>query len=169
MTDRLTDEKWRGMLESGAAPEQPAWVGNFKVQQGENSLLQMAVFEFQRSITDAYWNVGWMEFEDGDPLLAFSADLEALRSAGQYMGHQLVSSQPLSFDLQSDTRAVVVVQETWQDSLYTGEYPDVGVEPDGQRGPYSLQATYTLELKTLEWGTRWQVVSVSIQGSAPNW
>jgi hypothetical protein len=144
-------------------------VGNFKVQQGEFSLLQRGVFDFQRGITDAYWNVGWLEYEAGDPMLTFSADFDALRSAGQFMSHQLVSSQPTSFDLQSDTHAVVVVQETWQDALFTGEYPDVGVEPVGQRGPYSLQATYTLELKTFDWGTSWQVVDVSIQGQSPDW
>jgi len=30
MEDRLTDEKWREMLEKGEAPEQPEWVGSFK-------------------------------------------------------------------------------------------------------------------------------------------
>jgi hypothetical protein len=29
MNDRLTDEKWRGMLEDGSAPDQPEWTGSF--------------------------------------------------------------------------------------------------------------------------------------------
>jgi len=29
MSDRLTDEKWRGMLAAGDAPEQPEWTGTF--------------------------------------------------------------------------------------------------------------------------------------------
>jgi hypothetical protein len=85
------------------------------------------------------------------------------------VGHQLVSSQPTSFDLQSDTQAVVVVQETWQDALYTGEYPDVGVNPEAQRGPYSLQVTYTLEKQSYDWGEVWKVVNASIQGNPPDW
>ncbi|MBN1978780.1 MAG: DUF3160 domain-containing protein [Anaerolineae bacterium] len=31
MNDRLTDEKWRGMLEDGSAPDQPEWTGSFIV------------------------------------------------------------------------------------------------------------------------------------------
>jgi hypothetical protein len=29
LSDRLTDEKWRAMLEAGEAPDQPEWVGSF--------------------------------------------------------------------------------------------------------------------------------------------
>jgi hypothetical protein len=29
MDDRLTDEKWREMLEQGEVPERPAWISSF--------------------------------------------------------------------------------------------------------------------------------------------
>jgi hypothetical protein len=32
MSDRLTDEKWREMLEDGSAPDQPEWTGSFIVE-----------------------------------------------------------------------------------------------------------------------------------------
>ncbi len=33
--DRLTDEKWREMLDSGQAPDLPGWTNSFRVEQGE--------------------------------------------------------------------------------------------------------------------------------------
>jgi hypothetical protein len=169
INDRLTDEKWRQMLEEGDIPERPVWVSNFMVQQGEYGDLQQSVTNFQSEITNAYWSVGWMELGAGDPLLYFADDLSALRDATQYMGHQLVSSTFTSYDLQSDTRAVVVAQETWQDTLYAGQYPDFDVPPLGVRGPYVLTATYTLEWTSSEWSDYWKVVAVAVQGAVPDW
>jgi hypothetical protein len=169
INDRLTDEKWRTMLEENQTPAKPDWTSNFIVQQGEYSDLQIAVTLFQADITNAYWNIGWLELESGDPLLYFAAELTDLRTNKQYVSHRLASSNVKSYDLQSATQAVVVVEETWQDILYPGEYPDYGVEPLAERGPYTVLATYTMELTPSEWGEYWKVIQISIQGSAPEW
>jgi len=31
MSERLSDEAWREILESGEAPEEPEWIGNFSI------------------------------------------------------------------------------------------------------------------------------------------
>ena len=167
--DRLTDEKWREMLSKGQEPERPGWTNSFMVQQGEYGQLQLAVTRFQSTITDAYWNVSWLTLEPGDPLQYFTEELMALKDARQYVGHQLVSSAFTSFDQQSDTQAVVVAQETWQDSRYAGEYPEPDATILAERGPYTLMATYTLEWSASDWGDYWKVSGVSIQGAAPDW
>jgi hypothetical protein len=169
INDRLTDEKWRLMLEEGSVPDRPAWSSQYMVQQGEYSQLLEAITRTHSEITNAYWNVGWMILESGDPLLTFADELGALRENRQYVGHQLASFDVKSYDLQSDTKAVVVIQETWQDTLYAGEYPDYGVDPLAERGPYLLLATYTLEWTFSEWGDYWKVVNVAVKGAAPGW
>jgi len=167
--DRLTDEKWREMLTGEQVPERPTWTSNFMVQQGEYNDLQMAVTSFQKQITDTYWNGYWLEMQPGDPLSSIAGDLNQLKQNHQYMGHQLVSAAFSSYDLQSDRLAVVVAQETWQDGLYAGDYPESEVPPLSERGPYMLTATYTLELQSSEWGDHWEVTSMTIQGKAPDW
>ncbi len=49
--DRLTDEKWREMLDGGQAPALPGWTNSFRVEQGEYADLQLGVFNFQKNIT----------------------------------------------------------------------------------------------------------------------
>lgn len=169
MNDRLTDEKWRAMLESGNTPDRPIWMSRFMAQQGEYSQLQQAITRFHTEITDAFWNVGWMTIEPGSALSVFAEELNDLKANRQYVGHQLVSYNVKSYDLQSETKAVVVVAETWQDTLYAGEYPDFGVEAVARRGPYPLTATYTLQYQPDSFGGNWRVVQVVIQGAAPEW
>ena len=88
-----------------------------------------------------------------------------------YMGHQLVSTHFRSNDLQSPTLAVVTVRETWQDALYTytGDYPSYGESPSAERGPYTLDVTYTIEQETYTYGTVWQVTSAVYADAPPSW
>lgn len=167
--DRLTDEKWREMLSGGQEPERPGWTSNFMVLQGEYGDLQLAVTSFQSNITNAYWNVSGMVLDPGDPLEFIAGDLKMLQNARQYMGHQLVSCAFPSFDLQSETQAVVVAQETWQDTLYAGEYPEPDATLLGERGPYNLTTTYSLEWTDSDWGGYWKVTGAAVQGAAPDW
>src|SRR3972149_6254870 len=53
--DRLTDEKWRGMLDDGTAPPPPEWTSSFLVDEIEYADLSRAVTKFQESVTQAYW------------------------------------------------------------------------------------------------------------------
>ncbi len=67
----------------------------------------------------------------------FRDEVEALRAVPQYEGRQLIRSEFTSFDLQSETVAVVTTRETWEDNRYDGEYPDEGVPSVAHRGPYT--------------------------------
>jgi len=81
-------------------------------------------------------------------------EIEALRAQKRYEGRQLMASDYRSFDRQSDALAVVTLRETWQGWLYEfDEYPggEEGGQPLGQRGPYTLDVTYTLERGESGW------------------
>lgn len=170
MDDRLTDEKWRTMLDEGSEPAQPDWTASFLVKESEYEELGRAIFEFQKSITNAFW------FQDGQYLPGLSQSIEQIKteildfkSEKHYLGHQLLDSRIRSFDIQSPTLAVVTTRETWQDKLYnaTEFSPDYGDQIVNERGPYTLDATYTLELVNTETGSVWQVSEVFYEQKPP--
>ena len=74
-----------------------------------------------------------------------------------------------SFDRQSDSTAVVTVREVWQDQLFEGEYPEIGAQPLAERGPYTLDVTYTLERQVESWGETWVVTQAVYQSEPPEW
>jgi hypothetical protein len=163
MDDRLTDEKWRSMLADGTAPAPPEWTAAFLLDEIEYADLSRAVSEFQESVTAAYW---WRDvvYLSGAESLAdgMASEIASLAAGQRYMGHQLLASAFRSFDLQSPTLAVVTARETWQDTLYAlGQYsPDFGDASFDERGPYLLDATYTLELMDAGQGPQWRVTGV---------
>jgi hypothetical protein len=168
--DRLTDEKWRGMLDDGTAPPPPEWTSSFLVGEIEYSELSDAVSEYQDSVTSAYWFRDPIYLAGGGLAAeAVTAEIGALTAALHYMGHQLMGSEFRSFDLQSPTKAVVTARESWSDTLYTiTEYSPEFEDPVvAQRGPYPLDATYTLELLDTGQGPRWQVTNVVYAGTPP--
>ncbi len=166
--DRLTDEKWHKMLDEGQAPPPPEWIGSFFTTEGEYSDLTEAVFRFQQSLSQAFWllDANYPPAR-GAALEQLSAEIEALRAAKRYEGRQLVSSDFRSFDRQAEDRAVVTVRETWQDWLYEfSQYPgEEGGEPLAQRGPYTLDVTYTLERGE----PGWLVTNVVYANEPPAW
>ena len=126
------------------------------------------MFYFQRDVTSAYWQPkDSLDYGSSNAVDILRPELEALVSQGQYIGHQLVSTQFRSFDLQSETKAVVTVRETWQDARYAGEYPDIGAEPLAQRGPYTLDVTYTIEFAPEN--SSWQVTQAVFANQPPAW
>jgi hypothetical protein len=152
--DRLTDEKWRQMLDQGTNPPRPTWTGSYFTAEGESSDLTQAVYSFQTSLSGAVWFLepGYLR-ASGEALAQITAELDALRAKKQYEGRQLISSRIRSVDRQTIDKAVVTVRETWTDSLYTyTDYP--GGEPGDPvsvRGPYTLDVTYTLEQGEQGW------------------
>lgn len=94
-------------------------------------------------------------------------ELEALRTANQYVGHQLISSNYRSFDRQASNKIVVTVRETWQDWLYNVVefFGDDQSQPVKQRGPYTLDVTYTLEKSDGDW----LVTSMVYTNQPPAW
>ncbi len=168
--DRLTDEKWRAMLDEGEAPPRPEWIGSFWTSEGEHSDLTEAVFRFQDSLVSALWyrEAGYLNAE-GAALTQLTAEIEALADEDQFEGRQLLSSEFRSFDRQSDDTAVVTVRETWQDSLYgAGSYPGEGGDPIAERGPYTLDVTYTLEPAGEDW-RGWVVIRIVYAAPRPTW
>ena len=169
IADRLTDEKWRGMLEDGSAPPPPAWTSSFLVPEVEYADLSRAVQDFRWSVTRAYWYRHADELigggQGGESILA---DMRQLEAEQRYMGHQLLASEFRSFDLQSPTSAVVTSREAWQDTLYALQEwsPEMEDALLGQRGPYTLDGTYTLELVDQGRGPEWQVTSI-VYAEAP--
>jgi hypothetical protein len=161
--DRLTDEKWRGMLDDGTAPASPDWTASFLVNETEFADLGRAITQYQNSVTQAHWFRDSVYLSGGGSAAAqVTSEISSLTATQRYMGHQLAGSQFRSFDLQSPTLAVVTARETWQDTLYVlGQYsPEVDDVTAGARGPYVLDATYTLELKDVGQGPVWQVSGV---------
>ena len=172
IADRLTDEKWRAMLDDGEAPPPPEWTASFLVDEIEYEELGRAVGEYRDSLTSAYWYRDAAYLAAGGPAAErVTAEIGSLTAAQRYMGHQLLGSEFRSFDLQSPTLAVVTARESWRDTLYALQEwsPEVDDALLTQRGPYPLDATYMLELvdRGQELPPAWQVSNVVYVGEPP--
>jgi hypothetical protein len=164
--DRLTDEKWREMLDNDEAPDRPVWIDTFFTGETEFAGVQAAIYNFQREIPWAIWDTveGF-----GSPAAApfFQTEIEALLAARQFIGRQWLHADYRSFDLQAPDVAVVTVRETWDDTLYEmlGEYPQNSDPVIGHRGPFMLDATYTLARDE----NGWQVTNLVYANEPPAW
>ena len=167
--DRLTDEKWRLMLDDGSAPEVPAWTSSFRVPTGEYAALRQGVYDYARLAIDAFWCPAcYSDSLEYYPVLQYiDPELAALRQEMAFVSHQLIGQHFLSFDLVSDTQAVVTVRETWLDTRYAGEYPEYDMPLLATRPQYDIVATYTLQLS--ENNYNWEVTQISYDQSAPEW
>jgi hypothetical protein len=166
--DRLTDEKWRQMLDEGQAPGRPAWIDSFFTGETEYAGMQRAIYTFQKTIPYAYWGDRQPDDSWSEEVVAiFEGDLEALRAANQYAGRQWINANYRDFDLQSPDLAVVTVRETWDDTLYeqVKDMPDFDDPVIGHRGPYTLDVVYTLA-RTPD---GWQVIRLIINNEPPAW
>ena len=170
--DRLTDEKWRAMLDDGSAPDLPEWTGSFFIPETENAELQRAVYNFQSALSGAYWDLnaeGYLWSAGPAVQKQFAALFDDLRAAKNFEGRQWIHASYRSFDRQSDTLAVVTVRETWEDKLYAFNDGPGDAEPlsppINQRGPYTLDVTYTLELQE----GQWQITQAVYANEPPAW
>lgn len=174
-TDRLTDEKWQAMLDDGSAPPPPAWIESFYTTDGGDQELQSAIYIFQKGWVNALFyldeSYAWAR---GAALFTISMEIDALDKAKQSEGRQLLEADYRSFDRQSADRAVVTVRETWQDKLYSFADTTHPSEMDentelvevGQRGPYTIDITYTLERDP---DAGWVVTRIVPAGDRPAW
>jgi hypothetical protein len=170
--DRLTDEKWRQILDGGQDPPRPEWIESFFTSEGESSDVAMAILRYQQALSYAVWNLsaesaGWLVRDAAFEQL--SEQVEALHAKKQYEGRQLVSSDIRSLDPDAGEQAVVAVRETWQDKLYGfKEFPGGSEDgsPVGERGPYTLDVTYTLAPDN-DYG--WVVTRVVYANEPPTW
>ncbi len=170
MTDRLTDEKWREMLDSGAAPERPAWSTSFLLEETEAAALRQAVLDFNLAFVDAAWYVDTaylLPVATGEALQTNTAHIEMLAENGWMEGHHLLGLEFLSYDLQDARQAIVTAQERWETERYTA-YGKYGGEPDqliARRPAYSIGVIYHLE----QVEGQWRVSRVLLQGEVPAW
>jgi len=167
--DRLTDEGWREMLERGEAPPRPGWTSSFFTEEGEHAELRRGISRFQESLVEAFWYLEPSQVAAGDELAAeLGAEVEALRAEGQYQGRQLIGVDYRSFDRQSETLGVVTVRERWKDTLHAfeGDWPTYGEPAVAERGPYTVDITYTVEGTEL---SGWRVTRVVFDEGQPAW
>jgi len=165
-SDRLTDEKWRDMLDNGQAPSLPEWTSSFVTPEGEYIELQSAIDNFHNALVSTYWYIDMAE--TSGVLAQFQSEIDSLRAAKRFIGKQRVSINFSSFDQQSADLAVVTAQETWQDTLYEGDL--YGDNKDiASRGPYTLHVTYRLERKTGDGGPVWEVAEINYADQPPEW
>lgn len=166
--DRLTDEKWRTMLDEGEAPPLPEWTSSFFTTATEYAAFQQTIYNFQSSISQAFWYLEptSLYVASEDVQAQFAAELNALLENSQYVGRQWISASYRSFDIQAEDRVVVTVRENWEDALYTfTDFAGEGGEPIATRGPYTLDVTYTLE----QVDERWLVTNVVFNSQPPAW
>ena len=165
--DRLTDERWREMLDQGEAPPRPRWIGSFYTEEGEYAALRRGISRFQDSMVNAFWYLEPGQIAVGEELgQELAAEVEALQAEQRYQGRRLMGVDFRSFDLQAEDLAVVTARETWHDALYEGEYPGSDEDPIAERGPYTLDVTYTLEWNEEGW---WLVTRVVYADGPPEW
>jgi len=166
--DRLTDEQWREMLESDEPPSRPEWIASFFTEDGEYAALRRAVFGFEKSLVSALWYLEPAQLACGEELQRqLASEVETLWENKRYEGRELRELDFRSFDRQSEALAVVTVRETWKDALYEFEAdgPSYDEEAISERGPYTLDATYTLERTE----GRWLVTRAVYANQPPDW
>jgi hypothetical protein len=169
--DRLTDEKWRTMLDEGEAPPLPEWTDSFFTSATEYAAFQQTIYNLQRAVSSAYWYLDAGTFYGVSESVAdqFAAEFDALREAKQFMGRQWIHASYRSFDIQAEDLVVVTVRETWEDKLYSFQEMPGDAEPlsdpVGRRGPYTLDVTYTLERQD----DQWLITNVVYNNEPPAW
>lgn len=167
--DRLTDEKWRQMLDDGQAPPSPAWTDSFLVDETEELALRTAVWRFNIQLVAALWDaypdyLNWAA--TGEALDVNKAYAQALADQGLYEGYQLIRFDYLSFDLQDADHAVVTTRETWSAERYQpGEYDDEPGTLIARRPEHTLGVVYNLERV----GEEWLVSRAEVSGQVPAW
>ncbi len=169
---RLTDDAWRQMLDDGKAPARQPWIASFVVTDTVNEDLSLAVRRFNNIYVDSIWypgDSGIQNVSSGDAAKKVLSEVDALNAASQYEGRQLIQFDFRSFDMQSPDQAVVTARETWDAKLYE-QGPDGAAGPLlKQRGPYTIDTTYTLQRGTSEYGPGWIVSKLIWNTQPPAW
>ncbi len=163
MGDRLTDEKWRQMLDAGQAPAFEPWKQALIVQQTPAQQLADTVRGFNDKLTEALW------LTDIEPVASYLVDpeladtrryIEQLRGAGQFVGLKRLSLEYLTFDLQDANNATVTTRERFAEELRQGSSLEGGEPPVvGRRPAYESTVVYTLVKQDDTWRIRKIVVN----------
>jgi hypothetical protein len=170
--DRLTDQKWREMLDAGQAPARQSWSAGFIVTDTVSEDLALAIRRFHNIYVGSIWDPGDNGVQAvaiGDAAKKVLAEVDVLNAAVQYEGRQQIQLDFRSFDLQSPDLAVVTARETWDAKLYK-QGPDGSEGPLlKQRGPYTIDTTYTLQRSVTDSGVNWLVSKMIWNTQPPQW
>lgn len=161
LSNRLTDEEWRQMLDVGEAPEMAAWKSSYIVEQTPVQGLADTILTFNDALVEAFW------FTDAELVAPYLGDQELedtrvyieqeLTSQDLYMGMKRHSLEFRSFDFQDEDHATVTTRERWSEEKFRGSpYLDDMAEQEqpekvSERGPYTLDVTYTMERQDDTW------------------
>ncbi|MFL5806631.1 MAG: DUF3160 domain-containing protein [Roseiflexaceae bacterium] len=173
ISDRLTDEAWRAMLDEGKAPPLADWTSSFIVDQNAALPLADTIRRFNDGLVKAIW------FSEIDQVGQYLADpelsdtrnfIDQLKAQKQFIGMKLLGMEFLSFDFQDDSHATVTTREHWIDEQYSGTplLSDQGQEQAqkiGVRGPYETTVTYTMQRQ----GEGWVITKIVTQPEPPVW
>lgn len=168
LSDRLTDETWRALLDAGEAPPLAGWTSSFIVEQKVEQAPAEAITEFNNRLADALWytDLQYVErFLTGAELEDTRAYIEQLKAANQFVGAQRLGLQFLSFDFQDADNAIVATRERWTDELYSGAYYQDAMTRIGVRPAYETVVTYTLRRA----GDQWQITTIVLRPEPPDW
>ncbi len=171
LAERLTDADWRNLLDQGKAPPLASWVRNFIVDDKVTTGPASAIREFNHALVEATWYgdaervarfLGKAEFEDTRKYI------QGLKDKGHFIGSKLFDLNYRSFDFQGSDHVVVTTRERWFDELYTGS-PEYSKEMSkvSERGPYELNATYTLDYQVAE--KQWLITKIVVSPDPPKW
>lgn len=169
LSDRLTDEAWRGILAAGEAPPQADWTSSFVVAAKMEQTLARIIRQFNDSLADSLWlrtANGLEQFLARTELEDTRTYIAGLQAQNQFVGAQRLELQFLSFDFQDKNHATVATRERWTDTLYQGDPYQENPPVIGVRPPYETVVTYTLERQIDQ---SWRITNIVLQPEMPAW
>ncbi len=178
LSDRLTDEAWQQMLDTGKAPEIPTWTSSFLSKDTVDHALEDAIRQFQSYMVSALWfdPAGYADNaakQKGGDYKFLLAQLQPLVKAGQYEGRQLLQMDFRSFDMKDAKTAIVTTRETWRGELHkNGATTDDEGPKIAERGPYTIDVTYTITYGPSTYDAtknEWNVTNVVSASTLPDW
>jgi hypothetical protein len=176
LSDRLTDEAWREMLDAGKAPPLAPWTSSFMVEQTAEQPLTTTIAQFNTDLVHAFWftelsgtTVGatWdiEKFLTGAELEDTRAYIQRLKGRGEFVGMKRLGLEFLSFDFPQTDQAIVTTRERWSDELYRGTPMSGEMTRTGVRKPYETTVTYTMERQD----DQWKIARIVLRPEQPAW
>lgn len=180
IAERLTDEAWRARLDAGDVPPRADWTKSFIVDEVVSQELAQRIMSFTESWVNAIWYSdveGPALYLEGSALAEAQELIKALEEKREYVGKKRLLVEFLSFDFQDATHATVTSRETWHDELNRGDPVEEELEKLGERGPYTIEVTYTLvkrdppkvESPGGDQGAAWKITTIVKHPSEPAW
>jgi len=172
---RFSDDSWEQALSSNKPPALPGWTFTFLAQDALDPSLLAAIQTYRSGLVRALWDspiASYAQYaqlgssaSDADKYLA--SELVPLARAHQFEGRQLLGLNFRTIKSPDSHTLSLVVDETWHGELHNDGADESSDGPRiGERGPYSVEMTYTF---TKDSSGHWSLDSVSQSGQTPGW